>query len=330
MDDYEHGLSYVFPKSARDCGDDNVWSVLDKARAQAIQDATTYLFKSIAENVNKFVDGFQGSFGEVNTRVSNTADKSCRKDIVGFTIVPEVYNGAELLLKKIWLAIDKAGTYDVHVYDLGNPNTPVFTTQIIHPGGQKLVGANVIFGELPLSEAGKPIIYAVAYNRAGGFPLNYAYHCGCGPGTKPAWMRNKYMDSRGFCVNNINEVVHKSSSCNRDYTGGLIVEFELVCDPAGWICSQSDTFWRKSSWGRIFAKAVQIIATRKVISAILDTGRINFYTLVSAEALIAKSEAFAKLTDELMVYLSTNMPDNASHCWHCKSGDGFKKRGILI
>lgn len=330
MDDYEHGLSYIFPKSAVDCGDQNLWSVLAKARYQGVMDATTYLLKSIAENQNRFVNGFADEFGQVNSRAGNTSDRSCSSNITGFTIVPQVYKGADLKIKKIWLAVDKAGTYTVNVYDLQNTSTPVRTVSIVHPGNNQQVGATLPGSPLPLSEAGRPIHYAIAYDRNGAYPLNYTYTCGCGADKNPAWMRDNYFQSRGFCVSAMEHVRHGGHSCNRDYTGGMIVEFELMCDPYSWLCGLQDTFWTINPWGKIFAKFVQIICTNKAIASILDTGRVNFYTLISAESLIEKKAALTELADELMMYLAVNMPDDVSDCWSCKGSYGFAKRGIIV
>lgn len=332
MDDYEHGLSAVFAKSAKDCGDGSLWDVLQKARYEGINDFVTYLFKAVGQNKNSFVDGFSGEFGEVNNRTVNTSDLSCKKNIVGHTVRPNVYKGASIKFKKVWLAINQAGTYEVNIHDMKDFTTPVTTISIVHPGGNALVGVDVDLADRiqPLSEAGKPISYSISYERNGGLPLNYTYYCGCGDQYKPTWMKNKYMESNGFCVDALGEIIPGSSCCNRLFTGGLIVEWEMICDPAEWICKQDDGFWKTSHWGRIAAKAAQLLTTQKLIAAILDTSRVNFYTMFSADELQEKRIAFSKLTDELIVYLSENMPPHVDHCWSCEPAQGFNKRGIIV
>lgn len=329
MDDYEHGLSYIFPKSAKDCGDNDVWTVLAKARYEGLNDFITHLFMAIGKNKNTFVDGFSGEFGEVNKRTVNTADKSCKKTNVGFTFTPGVYQGAQVKIKKIWLAIDTAGTYDIKIYDVADMSTIIDTFPIVHTGGNTLIGVDV--GELyQLSEAGKPISYAITYERGAGYPLNFTYHCGCGYNRKPMWMKNSYMSADGFCVNDLEDVVIGDSCCNRKYTGGLIVEWEMVCDPTAWICQQDDSFWKSTQWGRVASKAAQLITTIKVIGAVLSTGRVNFYTMIAADELMQRREAFNKLSMELIEYLSDNMPEHVKHCWRCESTMGFSKRSIRV
>lgn len=332
LDDYEHGLSQVFAQSAKDCGDGDLWAVLQKARYEGINDFVTYLFRAIGQNLNSFVDGFSGEFGEVNKRAVNTGDTGCKKDITGFWIKPNVYNGASIKFKKVWLAISTAGTYEVKIHDMADLTTPVATVSIVHPGGYELVGFDVPVDDQvqPLSEAGKPISYSVSYERNGGIPLNYTYYCGCGDQYKPMWMKNQYMKSMGFCVDNLSELFPENTNCNRLNTGGLIVEWELICDPAEWLCKQDDSFWKLTQWGRVASKAAQLLCTQKVIAAILDTARINFYTMFSADALIEKKLAFARLTDELIAYLAENMPPHVNHCWSCKPQQNFSKRGIIV
>lgn len=436
MDDYEHGIADVFSKTAKGCGDGSMWDVLQKARYEGVNDGVTYLLKAIGQNLNRFVDGFSGAFGEVNSRTSNTSDTSCRKDIVGHTVSPNVYNGASIKFKKIWLALDLAGTYDVNIHDMADLSTPVTTVSIVHPGGNKMVGVEVADGYRiqPLSEAGQPISYCVSYERNGALPLNYTYYCGCGDQYKPTWMKNKYMVSNGFCVDSLDEIIPGSSCCNRLFTGGLIVEWEMLCDPMQWLCSRSvnsavytipesnihpfsnadfsgtyveltgytgpdpgsiteaqgnlifnvfvggnkqyyrttateigefsydqalnrivfpvaidhqsvvinaypqnyvlsfsdGDFWKTSHWGRIAAKMFQLVITQKVIAAILESGRVNFYTMFSSEMLQEKRIALSKLTDELVMYLAANMPEDVNHCWSCEASHGFSKRGIIV
>lgn len=326
MDDYEHGLSYVFPKSAKDCGDNSVWDVLAKARYEGLNDAITHLFMSIGKNRNTFVDGFSGEFGQVNKRSINTPDKSCKKQFTGFVFTPGVYLGAQIKIKKIWLAIDTADTYDIKIYDLKDLTTPINTYQIIHTGGNTLIGVDV--DELfPLSEAGKRVSYAIAYDRGSAYPLNFTYGC-CG--NHPLWQQNKYMDSHGFCVDDMEDIIPGSSCCNRAYSGGLIVEWEMVCDPSAWICQQDDSFWKSTQWGRVFAKFTQLITTIKTTSAILSTGRVNFYTMISADELNERRTQYNKLSMELVDYLSTNMPEHVGHCWKCKPEMNFSKKTIRV
>ena len=436
IDDYEHGLADVFTKTAQGCGDGSMWDVLAKARYEGVNDGVTYLLRAIGQNLNKFVDGFSGTFGEVNSRTANTPDRSCNKDITGFTVKPNVYNGASMKFKKLWLALDTAGTYEVSIHDLADLTTPVTTVSIVHPGGNKMVGVEITDGYRiqPLSEAGQPITYAVSYERNGSLPLNYTYYCGCGEAHKPMWMKNKYLESRGFCVDSLDDIIPGTSSCNRDFTGGLILEWEMICDPAQWLCTRSvnsavytipeasiypfsdpdfvgtyveltgytgpdpggiteaqgnlifnvyvggnkqyyrttatqigefswdndlnrivfpvaidhqsvvinaypqnyvlsfsdGDWWKTSAWGRIAAKMFQLVITQKAIAAILESGRVNFYTMFSAEMLQEKRLAFSKLTDELVLYLAENMPSDVNHCWSCKQEQNFSKRTIKV
>lgn len=331
MDDYEHGLPDFFSKSAKGCGDGSMWDVLEKARYQGINDFITYLFKAIGDNLNTYVDGFSGEFGEVNTRAGNVSDKSCNKAITGFYFTPSIYNGASVKQKKIWLAVDLAGTYTVKFHDASNLTTELFSVAIVHPGGNVLTGIDIPTDHKikPLSEAGKPITYVVSYERNGALPLNYTYYCGgCGDSNKQLWIRNKYMASNGFCVDALTDIQIGATCCNRAYTGGLILQWELICDPAQWICGQDESFWKSAPWGRIAAKAAQITITQKLIQAVL--GKINFYTMFSAEQLEQQKAHLSTLTDELVSYLSKNMPAHANHCWTCKSSHGFSKSLIKV
>lgn len=328
MDDYEHGIPYVFPNSAKDCGDNNVWDVLQKARYEGINDFITYLFLGLGKNLNHHVNGFAGEFGEVNKRTNNTPDTGVTKALAGHTVIPHVYKGASIKFKKVWLAISLAGDYDIEIYDLKDLTTPVRTATITHPGNYVHAGVNITGDPLPLSEAGKPIIYAVAYNRGAGVPLNYTYYCGCGENYKPSWMKAKYMESYGFNIDAMNELYINAPGCNRTFTGGLITEWELICDPADWICKQDETFWKSTPWGRVAAKAALLMSTVKSISAVLDSGKINYYTLVQADRLEEKRTKFLTIIDELIGYLGETMPEQAGHCWHCVPAQGFKKQLI--
>lgn len=330
MDDYEHGIPYKFPKSAKECADGSVWDVMQKAKVEGINDAVTHLLLAIGKNRNKFVDGYAGDFGEINRKRTNSVDKTCKKGFNGFTFTPNVYKGASLKLKKVWLGLDLAGDYIVNIHDITDLTTPVASFTVSHPGAYSMTASTGDSVLIPLSQGSRPITYVVSYARGASFPLDITFYCGCGENYKPQWMKSKYFEASGFCVDDLASVIPNASCCNKKITGGLILEWEMVCDPGAWMCQQDKTFWNSTQWGRVAAKASQLIITSKSISAVIDSGKTNYYTMTSSEDLAAKRQKFTELAMELFDYLGSNMPDHVSHCWKCKADSDFRKNSIII
>lgn len=312
-DDYEYGVPILTP-TQDDCGG-GFWAALPSIKKSAARSFATYLIKGISDNKNEFIDGFGGYFGEENLKNGNAPDYNATGRFVGHSINPSKYKGVTLYLDRIGIGIDKADTYEVFVYDENRDKVFDEPLQIEHPGGNayKTVAVSL---KLPLMVGGKKKQYFLAYDRKDGTPLNYTYYCGCGESYKPQWMQNGFVTSKGFQTDDLNNL--NINKCNRDYTGGIIVSWQMICDPTEWLCNVHIDFWKNSPWGKVAAQAFQMQFSLKIIAYQLEHSDFNSTLLSNEEMLYRKRSKIKKVYDDLMLgYLTIKLPNDASDCWKC-------------
>jgi hypothetical protein len=58
-------------------------------------------------------------------------------------------------------------------------------------------------------------------------------------------------------------------------------------------------------------------AAAKAISMVLESGKVNYYTLLEDETLSAKRLKLNEMYQQNMVWIANNLPGNVSGCWGC-------------
>ena len=132
---------------------------------------------------------------------------------------------------------------------------------------------------------------------------------------------------------------------------GLVLVGSADCLGLNWICERfnSSVFGRTNdlaAWYRVLAKLTQFKAAEMLASMILESGRINRYTLLNGDILAQKRAYFeaqyynyigtveykprkGEIFTGRLRWLAENIPANVTDCLKCKSG-GFKKSSILV
>ena len=321
LTDYEDGLPLldeVF--SAANCGDGDVWDILTRGRDQAVVDFKTDLIAAMYQRSESRFQTFSGLIGKNETGSALVTSKL----IAGSSVYPYMIKGAYLTVNRIGVALDSSETFDVHIYrrdyDDGEPEL-LYTDSVTSVAGQMAYTTLVAPRVLPLYVPNfESLYYYFVYTiPVGAAPLNNKYKC-CSK--VPLW--TQYMKAGGVAVDNFSELGTSSSG----YAYGVSLDAYINCDGLDWLYNL-DTIGGYEPIS-VVAKTIQFKGAVKLISAILDSGNINFYTMSDREVLYGKRNHYQKRYQDNILWLASNIPDHVSDCLQCKKSDRFKKSSIIV
>lgn len=329
IDDMEVGIPLKFPASARDCGDDNVFTIMINARKEAAKEFITEFGSNLAEFTNPRYSEVISRMGEIQPKVN-----------VMLSVPMENHVGMLMHMRRI-----RGGTMQINQAqirangDLADSNLKLyhslnnFATPIIDPipfsASSGVLTTIALETQLDLpncDDFGNAITYALLYERQGSGPFNYRLTCGCTSKPKPAWYN--YADVVGVNVADPSECAEWSKEQNRTY--GLIIDTKFTCTNLDWICRPFDADWKRNGYWRVIAKTLQLMAINKVIGYILNSTQMNRYTLVKNEFLYGKRNHNRKEIAERLAWLSQMVPPESVDCYTCKAASKTKLAQILV
>lgn len=323
MDNLEHGIPLEIKP---DCGNGSIWDLMNRARCEEINDFITRLGMELHRFKEIKGEHFFSYMGYASK--NGNSSRIGLKEFTGFVFrANEGYESLQMTVNSVHLGINVSGSYAIEVIDIDNFISLGFYNVDVDGTGKGKLSQKL---RLDLGdEYGRPICYAFVYDRNSGLPKNYTWHCGCPGIPKPEWYQHQMFSIGGFSVDDPSEINFDNS--NESYSNGLIVDFEIGCPVAAWMCSVGEEYWKSTSFGRLVAKTMTIGANAKLVQSILDSSNPNYYTLLRREALYGKRSHFNKLHDELITYLASEMyPENLDKCVGCKSALGFSKSQIIV
>ena len=332
LDNLEYSIPLQLPQRAAECGDVNIWELMDQARCEAIKDVITHFQISIPSSKKPVFSSYAGEIG-YKSKKGNSRLTGLR-EFTGIYISPKAkFKGVTLCLSEIELCINRADDYFVHIFEVDGEDLNLICTEMVTvtQSGNSISGKITTDKTLPLYDnKGRRKCYYIGYDRKGADPKNFKFHCGCASVPLPNWMQDRHLEIGGFDTDNIDTL--SSKRCDSKYSNGLVICFNLQCDLFGWLCDVKPDFWKYDPFGSVFAQAVMLKANAKLAQKILNSESPSFYTLLGREGLYGKRNHFRKLSDDLMTLMATKyFPSQMDHCFICdpsKSG-GFSKSSII-
>lgn len=314
--DFEDGvplLDSVF--AAQDCGAGSIWDVLDKSRSQAIIDFETDLFAAIYNNHAGRFSTYSGDIGQRRTTGNLTGYDG---QFTGIRILAREYRGTKITISKIAINTNYSGTIPVKIFSSDDPTTVIHTETINAVAGSWI--ENTLSTPLTLELFGTDydkLYYYIVYDATSIQPVNNKFTC-CGK--RLGW--KQYAEIDAISTDDLTQV--KTAT---NLAMGLSVTASLFCDGGDWLCDLDELgdYNGKS----VIAKSLQFKAAAKLISAILDSGNINYYTLLNREALYGKRNHFNKRYFENINWIAENIPSYVTDCFKC-SDKKIKKSSIII
>lgn len=329
VDEEEEGVPLIFPSSAKDCGDDNVYDVISRARDTAIQEFITDLGATLQEFTLPRYPEILSTVGEIEKN-NNVPLAIAMGDKVGVLIQSRRIRGATITIDRIRIraegdlvdaVLSIKSSEDSYVADVidaitfSAPSGVLTTIELETP---------IV---LPLTdEFGNEIDYAIVYDRQSSEPFNYQLTCGCSTKPKPLW--HKYVDVVGLSVDEFIEIESYNKTHNRSY--GLILDTRSTCKSLDWLCRNSVEQWKSLPFFRVVAKTLQLMTINATIGIILNSAKLNRYTLVKTEFLYGKRNHNRKEIADRLSWLAQSIPADVVDCYQCKASNRITKGPILV
>lgn len=330
IDDMEDGIPLIFPASAKDCGDSDLYDILLRSRIEAAQEFVTDFGATLTQFTLPRHAEVISPIGEIKKNV-NVPLATTMDDLIGITIEPRRIRGATGTITRIRVRMSAAlVNAALSIYS----DADDYTTPIV--GAITFSAAANVLTEIPLTE---PIIlpstdqhsntirYAILFDRQGANPYNYTRNCGTGCGKRIVpW--SKYAEVDGIYVGATSEIKDFDKDINKTY--GLIIDMRWSCKSMDWMCRAHASEWSSLPYFRVIGKVLQLMTVNKLIGYILNSGKLNRYTLVKSEFLMGKRNHNRKEIADRLAWLSENIPADIVDCYQCKATNRMTKGEILV
>lgn len=327
LDDSEHGVPLQFANASVDCGDGGLWPMLEKARKDGINEFLTDFAATLRTG---FKNRFRRWTGQIGEKKNNTPILDSIGDYSVVCINPYKISGSEMVLREFVLYFYTANNpnKEVEIYSSEDLTTPVETVQVTVQAQQLSTKVITDAIRLPLSDKhGQPIYYFFVCDRGGDQPYNMKFWCGC-TGQRRNWMN--FIDPRGKTISNISELENiEPFTGHSEYNYGLGFTADIDCSGLPFLCAGKTEFEREPFY-RVVAKSIQLYSTNKLISEILDSGRVNRYTIMEGEKLTWKRSKNKKEIEGRIAWLVENLPDDATDCYVCSAKRPIVKATINV
>lgn len=327
IDNKTDGIPLLWTDSVTDCGEGGVWDVLNESRQNAINEFITdfgsYLVK---ENVRMYAD-WKGLIGQ--PKRNNTLLKLEEQGFSGVHVESKHVIGSVYVINSISFHSSTAtGTTNLHIIDeegnaVTDPIEFVITagSVVTHEFDEPLV--------LPLTDVNtdcKDYFITFDMGDLSGNPKDIKKRSAC-CGRRPKYPYLHLADVHGFTgIDTLDQV--PDTNQNTVYTYGLSINGEFRCSMYDWMCNEVSA--NLSNFMRVVSKTLQLYAINGLITKILNSDKINRYTLLKREELYGKRNHNNKEIKDRLLYLSQNVPYEKVHCMACGSGKGMKKTSIRI
>ena len=301
--------------AASDCGTGSIWDTMAKARSLAILDFETDLFAAIYKN---HAARFATYSGDIGQRKFSSYLSGKDGQFTGIRVQSRMWRGTKLTISHIAINTDFSGDIAVSIYSSNDFTTPLNTYTITG------IANSWVNYELPTpvtydlwDESCDELEYYIVYDSSAIKPANNKFTC-CG--RRLNWLQ--YADLNGISTNDLEQITTATNQAM-----GLSLTGSLICDGGEWLCNLDELgdYNAKS----VIAKTIQFKGAVKLISAILDSGNVNYYTLLNREALYGKRNHFNKRYYENINWIAENIPSYVTDCYKC-SDKRIKKTSILI
>lgn len=320
IDDIEHGIPLEFPSRANGCGDGTFWSTMESARTQGIQDFFTDLLAHIhADNANKYF-AWSGNIGEIN---SNTPLVNTLNTYIGLKIDPLPIRGGLIKIHSLSLWTDSALSVDVKIYN--QAFTELHTIPIVTQAGVMKTETLTTDIELPFYVNDERQTYWILYPKGTSKPYNIKFHCGCGQANK----LKPYLQYGDFKGSRMDTLSLDAETTDSNYTLGLMLNASLSCEAMSWICFRDEEYIT-DPFARVMSKTVQLYAIKKLVNFVLNSTRINRWTILDREHLYGKVSHLQKEINNRLPWLALNLPGHAQDCFICKQAQKSTVRTIIV
>lgn len=330
LDDMELSPSLQIPKASLECRE--FWDMMEEAREQGIRDFVTDFLSQSKQHTHIKVTPYDGEFTD-NQKINMVLSGINRQYLVAMYRPLKYVRGATMEIKQIGLILNTPGTYTLNVYDSSQLYSDAVTLTPLKTDTITVVTPGVLATKplttawnLPMWKDDRKLTYYFAYDPAGARPYNIKFNCGCSNGSR-GWEKHLY--GKGIQTDDLNSLEVDSQSYS-EYSYGIHLKGSLTCDGFDWLCREWN--YQTDSFARVMARLIQLYSIRKLYALILNTRKINAFTLLKTpEAMIQRMSGLTQMINSPetgnMPYLFRNVPKGVTGCWECESK--FTKGSII-
>jgi hypothetical protein len=305
LTDTEYGFPLVDAVWANaECGEGSVWDVLENARTEAVRDFKSDLQQALNAGRESKIGHWKGLIGKTDGSFVPSAD------FTGVQLRPRLRSrDAAFVITALHVGVETAWTYNVHIRSNDYDFVPV-TEQVVSPGGQWVRHELETPVRLPFYVMHEESVrYSIELETgASRVRSNKRFCCG----GAPVWAQ--YFDAGGF---NEQAVNNELNYCGTHFNG-IAVEGYFDCAKLDWLCNLEQM--NGLDFLDFVARCIQFKGAAKLMARILESGKVNYWTVLAPEAIAAKRQKIQQMYQEYIAYLVANMPEGVSGCWGCRKG----------
>ena len=314
LTDEEYGVPLRAGVLANAPCDETIWEAMARARTGAIADLKNALRLALSAQREKG-KGWRGLVGEVK-RASALKNALA---LSGLNIHPTMRQiDRTLVITAIHAGFTHTGTVEVTIQSNDHNWTP-----------PAAVTLNTVAGRFERNELDTPIeipFYSLSHECPKYFlhfdsslytPLQGKLWCCSGA----AW--RDFMHVGGFTVDTLDT--------ESDFTGrnnyGLALESYISCADLDWICRLEEL--NGYNLQGALAHALLFKASARLLSVLIESDKVNYYTLMDAENADAKRRERNAQFNEYVNWIAQNLPAGYTSCWGCQK-DIIKTTKMLV
>lgn len=334
-----------FAGGAADCENNGIWSLLIAARDKAVRDLQKDFLTTTQERKSerflpftKIGDTYFNKSQIVRTGTTHFAAK----------LYPYKIKGAKLRIDSVqiafWSGIVAPTNVKIDIYSSLDLTSVLATTTAN-------VTANKILTTATFATAFEKDLGDVRYDLdeyffivyecpIGAVPVSNNVQIGCGcKGKANNILDNPFLQIMEVTGVQSSSIANLSSPISQQSTmQGLVLNASMECDYYSWLCDLAQELLQttniggqRARLGMALADGIQAKAVMNLVDSILNSSKINYYTMIlDPNHLFAIKNKFKGIYELAISNLSYYMPSDVSDCLVCAENKTIQKGQILV
>lgn len=327
LDDMDHGIPLEFPASLADCGNGNVWDLLEAARTQGINEFNTAFLATMLQYADNSIVPSRTQIGMDKF----TSGYYVQLPIIGFMLKPKTQRGGVYHMTNLNLTMNGSELIEVKIFSSADMVTPITTVTFNSVNNTKVTHQFSTPIDLPFTDAyGNCLSYYFLYERTNSIqPVDNKISCGCGDADQT--FKNHFDRWSVIQLSNW-ESLNSGVSGSDEHAMGIQIQGSVTCDTTQWMC-MSEWDFTSNPFAAVISKVIQLISINKLIGNLLQTPTINRYTLMGRDGLLSRYNMNRESIGIQMAWIGQQLSKNAgtlSDCFTCKANSIYNRTSLLV
>lgn len=281
-----------------------LWNLLRTIRHQAIRDFKEGFYAMLSNLKVKRHQRTQYLIGDLK---KGTGALTASQYPFAVLTPNKTFRGQEIHLRSVKLrfASSYTDTIPVYVYADGEK---IYQKDMNMLNGSGEVNFDVI---LPVvNKYNDTIDYKIVYDRKSGFPMDYKWNCNCGGSMRP-WMN--YWNMQSGSVGDLSTLEDATTQTKNSM--GLQISASIDCNSLAFLCDLDYSV--DHGVPRTIAKTIQFMSWKILGSHLLNTNKVDIWSLCKREELEAKITSYNEEIDWRFRWLVQEYNYSFSDCYQC-------------